>query len=44
MSVHLFDGAIAGTPPETVLLDGLRVRLLQDSERVRFDEELTRKH
>lgn len=44
MSVHLFDGSIAGTPPETVLLDALSVRLLKDSERVRFDEELTHKH
>jgi hypothetical protein len=44
MSVHLFDGSIAGTPPESVLLDVLSVRLIQDPERERFDEELTRKH
>lgn len=44
MSVHLFDGPIAGTPPEPKLLEGLTVRLIEDSERQRFDEELVRRH
>jgi hypothetical protein len=44
MSVHLFDGSIAGTPPEPMLLEGVAVRLIQDSERQRFDEELANKH
>jgi len=44
MSVHLFDGSIAGIPPEAVLLEAVTVRLIEDSERERFDEELVRKH
>jgi len=44
MSVHLFDGPIAGTPPEPLLLESVTVRLLEDSERERFDEELVAKH
>jgi hypothetical protein len=44
MSVHLFDGPIAGTPPEPLLLEAVTVRLLKDSERERFDQELATKH
>jgi len=44
MSVHLYDGCIAGTPPESTLLEAVTVRLLEDSERERFDEELAAKH
>ena len=44
MSVHLFDGAIVGTPPEPLLLEAVTVRLIEDSERERFDEELATKH
>jgi hypothetical protein len=44
MSVHLFDGLIAGTPPEPLLLEAVSVRLMEDSERERFDEELVTKH
>jgi hypothetical protein len=44
MSVHLFDVSIAGTPPEPLLLEAVTVRLLEDSERERFDEELVTKH
>src|SRR5947208_14401986 len=44
MSVHLFDGPIMGTPPEPLLLQAITVRLIEDSERQRFDEELTTKH
>lgn len=44
MSVHLFNGPIAGTPPEATLLGSVTLRLTQDSERQRFDEELAAKH
>jgi hypothetical protein len=44
MSVHLFDGSIAGNPAESLLLEALTVRLIEDSERERFDEELVTKH
>jgi hypothetical protein len=44
MSVHLFDGSIAGTPPEPLVLEAVTVRLMEDSERERFDEELSAKH
>jgi hypothetical protein len=44
MSVHLFDGSITGTPPEALLLEAVTVRLIEDSERERFDQELVRKH
>jgi hypothetical protein len=44
MSVHLFDGCITGTPPEPWLLEALTLRLIEDSERARFDEELATKH
>jgi hypothetical protein len=44
MSVHLFNGSIAGTPAEPLLLEAVTVRLIEDSERERFDEELVAKH
>ena len=44
MSVHLFAGRIAGSPPEPLLLEAVTVRLMQNSERERFDEELVTKH
>src|SRR3974377_1024493 len=44
MSVHLFDAGIAGTPSEPILLKEVTVRLIEDSERERFDEELVTKH
>jgi hypothetical protein len=44
MSVHLFDGPISGTPAEANLLQELTIRLIEDRERGRFDEELARKH
>ena len=44
MSVHLFDSPIAGTPAEALLLEAVTVRLIKDSERERFDEELVTKH
>ena len=44
MSVHLFEGPIAGTPPEPKLLEALTVRLIEDSQRKRFDEELVTQH
>src|SRR6266853_6037036 len=44
MSVHLTDDLIAGTPPEPLLLEVVTVRLIEDSERKRFDEELVTKH
>jgi hypothetical protein len=44
MAVHLFDGVIAGTPVESVLLSEVSVRLIAEEERARFDEELTTKH
>jgi hypothetical protein len=44
MSVHLLNASIAGTPPEPLLLESITVRLLEDSERERFDEELVAKH
>jgi hypothetical protein len=44
MSVHLFDGSIAGTPPESLLLQAVTVGLIEDSDRERFDEELVTKH
>jgi len=44
MSVHLFDCSIAGTPTEPPLLDEVMVRLIEDFERKRFDEELIAKH
>ena len=44
MSVHLFDGWIAGNPAEPLLLEAVSVRLIEDSERERFDQELVTKH
>ncbi len=44
MSVHLFDCAVTGTPSEPTLLEEVTVRLIKDSERERFDEELVSKH
>ena len=44
MSVHLYDSLIPGTPAEPALLEGVTVRLIEDSEREHFDEELVRKH
>ena len=44
MSVELFDGSIVGTPPEPRLLQSVTVRLIEDSERERFDAELVTKH
>ena len=44
MAVHLFDRSIAGTPSEPMLLKAVTVRLIEDAERERFDEELVNKH
>jgi len=44
MSVHLFESSIAGTPAEPLLLEALTLRLIENSERERFDEELATKH
>ena len=44
MSVHLFDCPIAGTPSEPMVLKAVTVRLIEDRERERFDEELITKH
>jgi hypothetical protein len=44
MSVHLYGCSVAGTPPEPTLLEGVTVRLIEDSERARFDHELATKH
>jgi hypothetical protein len=44
MSVHLFECPIPDTPPEPKLLEAVTVRLIENSERERFDEELVSKH
>ena len=44
MLVHLFDCPIAGIPSELILLEEVTVRLVEDSECGRFDEELATKH
>jgi len=44
MAVHLFNGLIVGNPPEPLLLQELKVRLLEEGERQRFDQELASKH
>jgi len=44
MSVHLFECPIPGTPPEPKLVEAVTVRLIENSERERFDEELVTKH
>src|SRR3989442_1224296 len=44
MSIHLSDSVVAGLPQEPMLLSEVSVRLLEPSERARFDELLTREH
>ncbi len=44
MAVHLFESPIAGTPAEPLVLREVTVRLIEDAERERFDEELATKH
>ena len=44
MSVHLFNCPVPGRPAEPKLLESVTVRLIEDSERTRFDEELATKH
>jgi hypothetical protein len=44
MSIHLCDGSFDGAPPEPLLLQAVTVRLIEDSERERFDQELAAKH
>jgi len=44
MSLHLYEGSIAGTPSEPLVLKEVTVRLIEESERERFDEELASKH
>lgn len=44
MAVHLFDGPIKGTPTEPLLLEGVTLRLIEEPERERFDQELIAKH
>lgn len=44
MSVHLFDCPVAGAPAEPILLKAVTVRLIEESERERFDAELVTKH
>jgi len=44
MSVHLFDGVLSGLPAEADLLGQVTLRLIEDWERERFDEELRTKH
>jgi hypothetical protein len=44
MAVHLYECPINGTPSEPKLLEAVTIRLIEDSERQRFDEELATKH
>jgi hypothetical protein len=44
MSVHLADEVLAQLPPESRLLREVSVRLIEESERARFDELMTRNH
>src|SRR3989442_15727505 len=44
MSMHLSDSVVAGLPQEPKLLSEVSVRLLEPSERARFDELLTQEH
>lgn len=44
MAVHLIDCSIAGNPPEPLVLEAVSVRLIEDSEQERFQEELATKH
>ena len=44
MSIHLADSFAGGLPPELKLLNAVTVRLIDESERGRFDELLAREH
>lgn len=44
MALHLSDVVVPGLPPEPSLWAQIRVRLLEKSERARFDELLAREH
>ncbi len=44
MALQLIDSSIAGTPSEPLLLKEVTVRLIEGSERERFDEELVAQH
>ena len=44
MSIHLSSAVGRGLPKEPELLQQVRVRLIEECERVRFDELLSRKH
>lgn len=44
MSIHLSSAVVRGLPKEPELLQQVRVRLIEECERVRFDELLSRKH
>jgi len=44
MALHLYDGSIAGMPSEPMLLGEVAVRLIEGSERERFDQELVTRH
>ncbi|MCP5527292.1 MAG: DUF4338 domain-containing protein [Verrucomicrobiales bacterium] len=44
MSVHLSNVVSQGLPPEPELLQGVQVRLIEESERPRFDDLLRRRH
>jgi len=44
MAVHLFDCSIVGAPTEALLLKEVTVRLIEDWERERFDQEMAAKH
>jgi hypothetical protein len=44
MSIHLTDSIIAGLPQEPKLLSDVTVRLIEPSERARFDQLLSREH
>jgi hypothetical protein len=44
MSIHLADDFVGGLPPELKLLSAVTVRLLDESERDRFDELLATQH
>lgn len=44
MSVHLVDEIRSGLPPELRLLKEVIVRLIEESERATFDEQIAREH
>ena len=44
MAVHLVEGGLAGTPAEADVLQEVTLRLIEGSERERFDEQLTTQH